>query len=281
MSHSNQHKTSPDSRYDAPFLTDNHFEASKLDNPKLQSFKFSLKWLLVVITMCAFVAAFLTIGFREADRVHSRNQLLSGFRSSYMAICNFESARRCLPATSLRDENGVELSSWRFQILPYWGVGHLGRQYWNSPWNAPINRSNLNWMPIPFGVGATSNRFTTNIFAIGGVDTAFENRDYPGLSKRKFDELPSSLVILMETSQSTIHWMQPGDYDVDELLAANGRLSDKVKGVLFDRVHVTFSDGEVWALSPDMPMTALHPFLTITGAKNADRDEFLASFRIE
>jgi hypothetical protein len=42
-----------------------------------------------------------------------------------------------------------------------------------------------------------------------------------------------------------------------------------------------FADGEVWALSPDTPMTALHPFLTITGAKNADRDELLAPYQVE
>jgi hypothetical protein len=40
-------------------------------------------------------------------------------------------------------------------------------------------------------------------------------------------------------------WAQPGDYDVTKLLAATGRLGDTVKGVLKDRIHILFADGEV------------------------------------
>jgi hypothetical protein len=41
------------------------------------------------------------------------------------------------------------------------------------------------------------------------------------------------------------------------------------------------ADGEVWALSPDMPIDALKPFLTITAAKTADRDQQLAPYRFD
>jgi hypothetical protein len=74
--------------------------------------------------------------------------------------------------------------------------------------------------------------------------------------------------------------MQPGDYNVADLLAATGKLGDTVHGVLRDRVHVLFADGEVWALSPNAPMDAVKPFLTITAAKNADR-ESLAPYRVD
>ena len=47
-----------------------------------------------------------------------------------------------------------------------------------------------------------------------------------------------------------------------------------------DRVHVLFADGEVWALSPDMPIDALKPFLTISTAKSADREQLLSAYRV-
>ena len=45
-------------------------------------------------------------------------------------------------------------------------------------------------------------------------------------------------------------------------------------------LHVLFADGEVWALSFDAPMSALQPFLTITGAKSHGRDQLLSGHKI-
>jgi hypothetical protein len=84
----------------------------------------------------------------------------------------------------------------------------------------------------------------------------------------------------MEVAGSKTHWMQPGDYDVTKLLAATGRLGDTVKGLLKDRIHILFADGEVWALSLDTPIDALKPFLTITAARATDRDKQLAPYRV-
>ncbi len=85
----------------------------------------------------------------------------------------------------------------------------------------------------------------------------------------------------MEAADSKTHWMQPGDYDVTTLLAANGQLGDHVKSILPHRIHVLFADGQVWTLSDDTPMSAVKPFLTIAGAKSADREKLLAPYRVD
>jgi hypothetical protein len=85
----------------------------------------------------------------------------------------------------------------------------------------------------------------------------------------------------MEVADSQTHWMQPGDYDVTKLLSQNGRVGDHLHGLLPDRIHVLFADGEIWAISADAPMPALHPFLTIAGAKAYDRDQLLAKYRVD
>ena len=90
----------------------------------------------------------------------------------------------------------------------------------------------------------------------------------------------STHIVLMEVADSKTHWMQPGDYDVVTLLSYTGRLGDHIHGVLPDRIHVAFAEGDVWALSPDAPMTALQPFLTIAGAESHDRNQLLAPHRI-
>jgi hypothetical protein len=54
-----------------------------------------------------------------------------------------------------------------------------------------------------------------------------------------------------------------------------------VKGILTDRIHILFADGKVWAVSPDMPIDNLRPFLTITAAKTPDREAQLAPHRVD
>src|SRR4029079_18165743 len=115
----------------------------------------------------------------------------------------------------------------------------------------------------------------TSIFAIVGRDTAFDRSGHPATSLLSLGELPKELLIAADVANSKPHWMQPGDYTVADLLAATGNLGDTVHGVLPDRIHVLFADGEVWALSPKTPMDAVKPFLTITAAKTANRDSLV------
>jgi hypothetical protein len=46
-------------------------------------------------------------------------------------------------------------------------------------------------------------------------------------------------------------------------------------------LHVLSADGTVWALDPNAPIADLQPFLTITGAKSHDRDQFLGPHKVD
>jgi hypothetical protein len=145
-----------------------------------------------------------------------------------------------------------------------------------SAWNSKANVRYSNHEPYYFRVGSDDGSKTTRIYAVAGADTAFDDA-----AATSYAELPSNLIVLTEAADSKTHWMQPGDYEVAKLLAAAGRLGDTVKGLLPDRVHVLFADGEVWALSPDTPIDAVKPFFTITDAKTASRGESLSRYRVD
>lgn len=94
-------------------------------------------------------------------------------------------------------------------------------------------------------------------------------------------ELFRDSMLAMEVADSKTHWMQPGDYEVTTLLSASGKLGDHVKSILPHRIHVLFADCEVWTLSDATPMDAVKPFLTIAGAKGADRETMLGPYRVD
>lgn len=236
------------------------------------SFRFRLRTLLLTTAAIALICFGAYAVLRSARVKGFANHISNNFRSIALGLDNYSSSHERLPAPNLLDADGSALSSWRFAIISYMESLKIKRDHraaWDDPANSRVRalaHEAFCWTDSPL----------TSVFAITGGDTAFQESE-----KLAISDLPPNLMLLAEVRNSKTHWMEPGDYEVSALLAANGRLGDIVKGLLPDRVHVMFADGEVWALSPDTPMTAIHPFLTVTGAKDADRDELLASYRVE
>ncbi len=176
------------------------------------------------------------------------------------------------------DELGKPAGSWRLPISQFIADGRypIPAPEVNEPWNSPANLTYAAEMGEWFNLTITRspNDSTTHLFGIAGPDAAFD-----GSTASRYADLPNELIVAMEIRDSRKQCMQPGDYDVTELLAYTGRIGEHLHGLLPDRLHVLFADGEVWALSPDAPMTALHPFLTIAGAESHDRDKLLAPHR--
>ena len=147
---------------------------------------------------------------------------------------------------------------------------------WESPtepWNSPANKLASDTHGPVFC--ASPPYECTTVFGITGPHTAFDETFVTN-----YADLPPDIIVAMEVADSKTHWMQPGDYDVSELLAKSGELGAAVKSHLPDRVHVVFADGEVWALSSNLPMKTLHSFLTIEGATAASRESELEPYRI-
>jgi len=244
-------------------------------------FRFSLRTLLLATAALALFLFGIRLGWLRAVENMRETKIKNGFKEVYLALSNFDGARLRLPSPAFDAPNGRAISSWRFRVLPYWGFP-MPRDRYDAPWNAPINREmSVGEAPDFYCVSNDSYPHDTNVFLITGPGTAFERGDYNGHAVHSLTKLPQDVILCAEVSDSKTHWMQPGDYDVTKLLAATGKLGDTVKGLLPDRVHVLFADGEVWALSPDAPMDALKPFLTIGAAKGASREGRLARYRIE
>jgi hypothetical protein len=238
--------------------------------------RFSLRTLLLSTTAFALIFMGVRIGWERTQQNMLGSHIRNKLKQIHLGLLNYDSADGSLPPANQTDSRGIAQSSWRFAIPSFmesWSV----RRDRNAAWNAPSNSAVLaiSFLPFCWDESSSSN-LNTSIFAVAGPGTAF-----PLLQGTAASDIPPNTIMLVESAESMTHWMEPGDYDVTELLAATDRLGNTAKGILPDRIHILFADGEVWALSPDMPMTALHPFLTITGAKNADRDELLASYRVE
>ena len=124
-----------------------------------------------------------------------------------------------LPPPYLADEEGRPMHSWRVLILPFLGENALHRRYDRSePWDGPNNRLLGDAMPKVYrcpGDPSSDERpeeCTTSYAALLGPDTVWAegNRNLDAL------EMPSATLLLVETVETGIHWMEPRDVAVEE-----------------------------------------------------------------
>jgi hypothetical protein len=175
------------------------------------------------------------------------------------------------------DATGHPLHSWRMHICqalpiplhPWPDVNLL------QAWDAPVNLANANEVGEFFTFDSKEQDTKAHVFGITGPDSAFDGAVAP-----LYVDLPPNVVVAMEIRDSKTECFEAGDYNVADLLAYRGRIGDHIHGLLPDRLHVLFADGEVWALDPGAPIADLQPFLTITGAKSHDRDKLLGPHKV-
>lgn len=262
------------------------------DNPlpsdDAEVFRFSLRRLAAMVTLIVVAIGLATIMVRaraEQARVtrlrshlpHSFSLLADGLkmRGGTDELSRYRQ-RREWPPKCPTDGNGRPTNSWRLHVAHEILFADDGQSPWEEltePWDSPANqRASSTHGPVFCAIPPYE---LTTVFGITGPQTAFDDA-----SVTNFADLPPDIIVAMEVADSKTHWMRPGDYQVGELLAKTGVVSEAVKTHLPDRVHVVFADGEVWALSSDLPMKSLHPFLTIDGAATASREEELGPYRV-
>jgi hypothetical protein len=247
---------------------------------------------LIMLTVIA--AVILSVGIRfvmDGRKAALSAQYRQGLRDIHFFLQSYEGAQGRLPYKDNVDLAGKPLSSWRLSIDAYIGRGdsieeddsplegdsYTSRYDFGAAWNDQANpdvedEHRMFCWDHP--------RTLTSAFAVTGDDTAFDDRPHQRGLPHEPGDLPPDLVVVMEVADSKTHWMQPGDYNVTDLLAHRGRIGDHLHGLLPDRLHVLFADGTVWALDTNAPIADLQPFLTISGAKTHDRDKLLTPHKV-
>lgn len=236
---------------------------------KRSPFQYSIQALLVFTAVIAVLLAFVVVPwyhtFRETNR---RNVCSSRIRSISQAIIDFESAKGHFPPAYLADENGKPIHSWRVLILPYLGEKELYRKYnFDEPWDGPNNRKLhseiVSAFRCPSDIHSQASTMTSYV-AVGGPETF-----WPGEKKLKRKDILDRIeetILVVEFSNSDIHWMEPRDLNFEEIsMTINGKekksMSSEHRGI----AHASFGDGAVRSVSDDIDPEVLRALLTASG----------------
>ena len=183
-----------------------------------QPWRFTLRDLFIRVTVisavlaaCVFVGNLLHVGRQNARRDECKYNLISIRR----CLDSYHEKHGVLPPAYVADENGHPLLSWRVLAAEYVYLGYdfKTKMDFTKPWNSPTNSRFLNsisteWLQCPSSWVTKPN--VTHYVAVVGPGTLWEQPcRLSGSDKR---------ILVIEWPNSDIHWSEPRDITVDELL---------------------------------------------------------------
>lgn len=182
--------------------------------------RFTLRTVLIVVGVisvllagCMGLVGLITMEYLAAQRMHCANRL----RMMGNHLCSYQNTHGNLPPAYLMDDNGRPLMSWRVRAAEYewYDYDFQANMDFSQPWDSPTNSRFLHglrteWLRCPSSKnGGTA---ITDYVAVVGPGTLWQE----GPNKISDSE---KRILVIEWPKSDIHWAEPRDITVDELLS--------------------------------------------------------------
>lgn len=244
--------------------------------------KQGIVWILFLFLLFLGVVALLSPGIVVSHESANRAQCQNNLKQIALALHNYREHYGVFAPAYLADEEGKPMHSWRVLILPFLEQQPLYDQYdFSQPWDSPKNKSLASpgrplYYACPSDPGADAGM--TSYLAVVGPAAA-----WAGSTSRKLDDLSRSggTILLVELANSGIHWMEPRDLSVEEVLS---RIRQPGKdglpgahvwdpGYFYRDVrgsYVAMADGSVEFVPVDTPAAIWEGLLRINGKGEVD-----------
>jgi prepilin-type processing-associated H-X9-DG protein len=211
---------------------------------------------------------------KARQRQCANNLLQIGF-----ALANYHDVHGRFPAAYLADPQGKPRSSWRLAIMPFISCSPFYDHYslndaWNSPSNLELTQRNDGYFyhcPSDYPHGTT-----TSYLAVTGTASAWPA---PAASSLNQFSHPSHSILLAESANTGIHWLEPRDIEFDRTNLtihapswAGCSSRDSFLGQAISSGHPTganvlFADGSLEFLAADTEPERLKEMLVIRGSR--------------
>lgn len=240
------------------------------ERPHTRPFQFSLQrlmiWVAVFSLICGLVAS-LRIAVEHA-REAARYANCTSMKQIGFALLNYHNAYGCFPPAYVCDEDGKPMHSWRVLILPFVEEQALYDRYdFSEPWDGPNNsrlamasQSLLRSFQCPSG--GLEGTPLVNYVAVVGPETMWPGSKCKRLSKPYDSDVRT--IMLVEITNSDIHWMEPRDLTFEQAIA--GIQPESGLGISSEHpsgIHYVTASGGVYALKRNIDPKELRKLLTV------------------
>jgi len=180
---------------------------------------------------------------------HSRRTAcMNNMKEIYLALAVYHSRHGTYPPAYITDESGKPMHSWRVLILPYLGYKGIYDKYnFDEPWDGPNNRKLHNIILLAFYCPSDENAVKhsyTSYTVVVGPGTMFPGAESAGVGPS--GDPPGNTLLLVETTNSGIHWMEPRDLHVVQMAPGiNPKTGQGISSKHPGGVNTIFADGSI------------------------------------
>jgi hypothetical protein len=245
---------------------------------------------VVALMILSLIVGLLLPAVSAANEAGRRAQCGNNLRQIALALRFYHDDHGHFPPPYIADADGKPMHSWRVLILPYMELKYLYDQYdFNEPWDGPNNRKLASqWTPT-FRCPSDPSlpREMTSYFYVVGP-----GRTKPGQQHQRLDDFADGqTILLVESSSARIHWMEPRDLTVEDILAGKNTAEAPCACSNHGRSErgawrspgcflAAMQDGSVRPISAELDTETLRALLTIDGGEEIDHlrssgDEYL------
>lgn len=233
------------------------------------------------------IALLLYLGLKPKLSKLEVDPCLLNLKQIASAIHDYEIKNGNFPPPYVAGPDGKPWHSWRVLILPYLDRKDLFDAYdFKEPWNGPNNIKLSQKMPDVFHCpddNGSYGKSATSYLAVVGPDTAWPIGK--SLSSNDIFDGSSQTILLVETANSGINWMEPRDLGFQQVCKDDPSTNPdlfaphKRKGGLRYKwagwSNVAFADGTYKSISSNFLCDHLKALLTRNGGEwvNADQDK--------
>jgi hypothetical protein len=228
-------------------------------NPRWKYLAYFTIFVLIGVTIIALLLPCVSRAREAARQAGCR----LNFKEIGLALHNYHDDHGCFPPAYVADKNGRPMHSWRTLILPYLEENTIYRAYdFNEPWDGPNNQKLANTHIAAFRCPSSEHWQTPTPRSDYGVVTG-PGTVWPGEKGMRIKDITdgiSNTILLVEITDSDIHWMEPRDVTLEEALGKPGdgvatapTSNHYTKDSYFFKSlpvagHIAMADGSVWLL---------------------------------
>lgn len=188
-------------------------------------------------------------------------------------MLSYEAANGKFPPAYVADADGNPLYSWRVLILPHLEQMNVYEQFnrgkaWDGPENAHLSELNLPTYSCPSAPKGHDG--LTHYAMITGPEALFDGTKAP--SRDEIRDGPSNTILIVEMRDADIHWSEPRDITMDDLLANGINADGHPGGGSFHPggMNAVLCDGSVHFLSNEIDLEVLRSLVTPRGGEVLD-----------
>jgi hypothetical protein len=212
-------------------------------------------------SMIGSLTALLLPAVSSARMAAQRMQGSNNLKQMGLALHNFESAYKKLPATAGLDDNGEPMISWRVAILPFIEEAELYQKFnLDEPWDSEHNLALLEEMPDVFKHPNRKTEAGYTVYQAPINDQTLLRLKEPTRFANITDGTSNTIMLVETTSERAVPWTAPQDYELD--------MEDPTADLFLNGIgEFLFGDGSVRTISENVDLATLKALFTRAGGE--------------